>query len=113
MVEANHLGSWSQVGYTGAGNSSANGSATSVFHYIETAPNNDAGTLWKAKAIQKLNDCASGDQWGLYVGISGSEEDGQSNAVYNAGANNPKCLDLTPSFKKLASARSTATDPSF
>ena len=113
VVEANHLGTWSQVGYTGAGNSSANGAATGVFYYFETTPSNDAGTLWKAQALQKLNDCASGDKWGLYVGISGSEADGQSNAVYNAGASNDKCLDLTPSFKKLASARSTATAPSF
>ena len=111
MVEANALGTWSQIGYTGPGTSSANGSATGVFQYIETTPNNNAGTLWKAKALQKLNDCEKGKQWGLYVGMSGSAEDGQSNAVYNVGDDdtNDYCLALTPSFDKLASGRSTST----
>ena len=108
MVEANNLGTWSQVGYTGAGNSSANGSATGVFYYQEGSISSNAGTLWKAEALQKLNDCAKGDKWGLAVGLSGSEADGQSNAVYKAGASTgtgAKCLELTPSFTKLTSAR--------
>lgn len=111
MVEANAIGNWSEVGYTGPGTSSANGSATGVFQYIETAPSNNTGTLWKAKALQKLNDCEKGKQWGLYVAISGSEEDGQTNAVYNVGDDDASdyCLALTPSFDKLISGRSTAT----
>ncbi len=110
VVEANALGTWSKVGYTGAGNSSAKGSATGVFYYFEGA---DGKCQWQAQALQKLNDCAKGDKWGIMVDISGSEADGQSNAVYNTGASNSKCVELTPSFSKLASGRETSKAVAF
>jgi len=106
VVEANAIGTWSQVGYTGPGTSSAGGTDGGVFAYKETAPasGSQAGTTWKAEAKQKLNDCDKGGQWGLAVGIQGGEAEGQSNAVYATGASSG-CGDLTPSFNKLTSGR--------
>ncbi len=106
VVEANALGTWSQVGYTGPGTSSANGSATGIFYYKEQTGNK---AQWVVKTLQKLNDCAIQENaWGLQASISGGEAEGQSNAVYATGGVDA-CLDLTPSFNKLTSGRSTST----
>ena len=106
VVEANALGTWSKVGYTGPGTSSAGGSEGGIFYYLEGTISSNTGTLWKAQARQKLNECNKDGKWGLAVGIQGGEAEGQSNAVYKTGASTG-CGDLTPSFDKLTSGRNS------
>ena len=110
MVEANALGTWSKVGYTGPGTTSSNGNAqggaTGVFWYKEGSDMSKA--QWYVQSLQKLNDCAAQDKaWGLQAKISGGAAEGQSNAVYATGGQT-KCLDLTPSFAALTSGRYSA-----
>ena len=105
VVEANKLGTWMQVGYTGPGTSVGGSSTeTGIFYYKESA----SAPQWNVSTRQKLNSCTVGDnKWQLTAKISGGEAEGQSNALYKVGGDATNCLALTPSFNGLVSGRST------
>lgn len=98
-MEANAIGDWNKIGYTGPGASSAGGSETNVFSYIE----GDAAPQWTATAKQKLNDCDKGS-WTLSAAESDHNEEGHYDVAYTAGGDGT-CTGLTPSFVQLTSGR--------
>ena len=101
MVEkADAWGDWNAIGYTGPGTSSAGGSESTAFSYIE---GKTAVPQWTAKPLQKLNNCAAGTTgWTLSAYVSYDSESGQGNTSYSVGGT---CRDLTPAFDKLISGR--------
>ena len=107
-VEANDIGKWQEIGYTGPGSNGASTSASAVFGYAEVPKNgsgNNATAGWKAQPKSKLNDCDGTEYWQLntkYVVEAGQT---QGNALYQT-AGSDDCTALTPSFKQLASGRS-------
>ena len=103
-VEANKIGSWQAIGYTGPGSNSSGGSASAIFTYNEVDADVDAGTAgWTAKPNSKLNDCDTGNSWTLYAQYitSGAQ---QGNVGY-AASGDAVCTDLTPAFDKLDDSR--------
>ena len=106
VVEANGIGTWNQIGYTGPGANAtvdSKGSAQSaVFKYTETATGDEAET-WTANPLTKLNDCQSTESWWLKPKLDNSNE-GQSNVKYKVGGSDD-CTGLTPAFAKLTDSR--------
>ena len=106
VVEAQKLGKWSEIGYTGPGSNSASGAASAVFTYTESVT---VGSQWNATPKSKLNDCNTDNKWILGAYLDNTNE-GQANVAYKAGQASGKtgCLELTPSFTQLTSGRSTS-----
>ena len=106
VVEALHIGSWGEIGYTGPGTNASNSAVSAVFSYSADNPSGNKAN-WVAKPLSKLNDCNTTDKWELkafYV----EADAGQGNVKYNTDASSSVCSDLTPAFAKLASGRYSA-----
>ena len=104
VVEAQALGSWMQIGYTGPGSNFSGGSTSSVFNYTEGT--SAASGHWVATPTTKLNDCTNQMSWKLSAYVDNSN-DGQANTAYKAFGDN-ECRGLTPAFDKLTDNRSTS-----
>lgn len=102
VVEANEIGNWDRIGYTGPGSTFPSGSESGVFNYNEQSN----APQWVARPKSKLNDCNTTDYWALGAAVSG-ENEGQGNVLYKTGAVSA-CTDLTPSFSKLTSGRESS-----
>ena len=109
-VEANDIGKWQEIGYTGPGSNGASTSASAVFGYAEIAKSgsgNNATAGWKATPKSKLNDCDGTDYWQLNTKYVIADGESQGNALYQVDAgSSADCTALTPSFKQLTSGRS-------
>jgi len=100
VVEANDIGTWAKIGYTGPGSNSASGAQSAVFLYTE----GESAPQWNASPVNsKLNDCGTDESWELSAYKDDSEE-GQTNVKYNADGDDD-CTALTPSFVNLHSGR--------
>ena len=100
-VEASNIGTWSQIGYTGAGTSSVSGSASNNFWYKE----GESAPQWNVVNLVKLNDCAkSTTGWTLSADASTNNDEGHYDVAYTTGGDKD-CYGLTPSFQQLASGR--------
>ena len=109
-VEALEVGSWNAIGYTGPGSNSTGASLSSVFKYTEvdkTGNGNSAKAGWRAKPVNKLNDClptVNTDVWTVTAFNKSNTADGQGNVEYTAtGSDN--CIALTPSFSNIVKGR--------
>ena len=107
-VEANDIGSWAAIGYTGPGSNTSSSAQSAIFTYSEiAAASHKAG--WEAKPTSgKLNDCNSATdthKWTLHATFI-SSGDQQGNVGYLA-TGNAACTDLTPAWDKLDDGRSS------
>ena len=102
-VEAQAIGDWNQIGYTGPGSNASGKAQSNVFYYSESK----SAPQWAVKPLQKLNDCAK-DQasaWTLSAAAStNNATTGHYDIAYTTGGQ-PECLGLTPSFAQLVSGR--------
>lgn len=109
-MEADDIGSWAKIGYTGPGSNGTGTAVSAVFGYAEVAVSGDAPNGrqagWEAKPLSKLNDCTTGEKWALTAKYKKTGED-QGNVGYHAGGD-PDCIGLTPAFEKLDDNRGTA-----
>ncbi len=104
-VEALNIGTWQQVGYTGAGSNSSSGSESAVFLYLEAA----SAPQWTVKTKNKLNDCPANQAsaWTLAAYNASDSAAGQGSVLYKTGGVDA-CTGLTPSFGNIVSGRSTS-----
>ena len=102
-VEAQAIGTWNQIGYTGPGSNGSGSAKSNVFDYSEGA----SAPQWKVSPSQKLNDCAKGQAsaWTLSAEASANNAtSGHYDIKYTTGGVDA-CLGLTPSFAQLVSGR--------
>ena len=102
-MEANKVGSWTEIGYNAPGTKDAASSAhTNNFSYTDALSSTTA--TWTATAKTKLNDCDKGN----WIATATSETNTSTGNTYvdidTDGT--AECIGLTPSFTALA--RSTA-----
>ena len=103
VVEALHIGTWGEIGYTGPGTNASNSAQSATFKYAAMTTNGNTSG-WEAQPLSKLNDCNTNQKWQLkafYV----EADAGQGNVKYNTDGSDAVCSDLTPAFAKLASGR--------
>ena len=101
-VEANEIGSWQAIGYTGPGSNSSSGSQSAIFLYEEIGVSGHTAG-WRAKPTSKLNNCNTNNKWELAAQYITSA-DQQGNVGY-AASGDAVCTDLTPAFDKLDDSR--------
>lgn len=102
-VEAQAIGTWNQIGYTGPGSNTSGSAKSNVFNYSEGA---DA-PQWVASPSQKLNECAKdqANAWTLSAEAStNNATTGHYDIKYTTGGEDD-CLGLTPAFAQLVSGR--------
>ena len=105
-VEADSVGTWAQIGYTGPGSNTSSKAQSAVFKYDEVAKSGEnAG--WSAKpAFAKLNDCETTEGWTLNAQFQRTGTN-QGNVGYKA-AGDKDCTDLTPAWDKLDDGRTSS-----
>ena len=102
-VEANNVGSWTQIGYNAPGTKTdASNAATNNFTYTDAVT--PAKATWTAKAKVKLNDCEINGKWVAEAQAQNNSSAGTTYVKITAPANgsDANCTGLTPSFGSLA-----------
>ena len=116
ITEANAVGDWNQVGYTGPGQRKNSGSYESenFAYYGDKA--SGKGT-WNATNKVKLNECVIGGTWGLEASANSADDNDQGQSsmtltVVAADGQGGLCYGLTPSFSTLAANfKAPSTNP--
>ena len=104
ITEANEVGDWNQVGYTGPGQRKNSGSYESD-NFAYYGDKSGAKGTWNAANKKILNECTVGGVWGLEATAKAANAQGQGAMKLDVVANDNKgglCYGLTPSFSKLA-----------
>ena len=108
VTEANELGDWNQVGYTGPGQRKSSGSYESEnFAYF-----GEVKGVWNANNKVVLNECTkNAGTWTLTATLvnASSNDQGQSGMTLKATNTDPLCMGLTPSFSTLEKNFKAAT----
>ena len=102
-VEANNVGTWTQIGYNAPGTKNGNSSSyTNNFDYGDAITGTTA--TWTALAKVKLNDCPVGGSWiiNAQAFTTASSDGGNTYVAITIGNGNTDCTGLTPSFENLA-----------
>ncbi|WP_173468733.1 type IV pilin protein [Fibrobacter succinogenes] len=102
-VEANNVGTWTQIGYNAPGTANgASSSATNNFNYGDAISGNTA--TWTAYAKVKLNECpAQTGHWeATATAHTSAASDGGNTYVSVSVDGDDACKGLTPSFLNLA-----------
>ncbi|MBR2090840.1 MAG: hypothetical protein IJ905_10910 [Fibrobacter sp.] len=104
-MEANTVGTWSEIGYNAPGTKDNSASAhTNNFGYSDAVTTNKA--TWTATASVKLNDCPIGGKWIAEAESESNSSEGTTYVKVTAPAtgSTDDCTGLTPSFANLARA---------
>ncbi|MBQ3839215.1 MAG: type II secretion system protein [Fibrobacter sp.] len=102
-VEANFVGTWSQIGYNAPGTYANSSSTTNNFEYSDgtvSKSGNTSSVTWTAKALHKLNDCQPNGTWTATANSANNSSDGTTYVSITTGGS-PNCVGLTPSFSNL------------
>ena len=106
ITEANEVGDWNQVGYTGPGQRKNSGSYESE-NFAYYGDKGSAKGTWNAYNKVKLNECVIGGVWGLEATANSAEDNAQGQSsmtltVVSDDGQGGLCYGLTPSFSNLA-----------
>ena len=101
-VEANNVGTWTQIGYNAPGTKDGTSSSyTNNFKYGDALSSSTA--TWSAFAKTKLNDCPVNGNWAAAAqAFTTAASAGGNTYVKITTSGNTYCTGLTPSFANLA-----------
>ena len=99
-VEATNVGTWSQIGYNAPGTALSGGSSSETSNFTYADGKSGDNETWTATAKNKLNECNKGN----WIATASATTDAEAGTTYvNIETDGTQaCLDLTPSFDKLA-----------